>query len=86
MANVFKRTLIYFLMGSFALVIALAWNTAFTNMIQKIFPQNKKLNITGQFIYALTLTIVFVSFSILLVGKIVEKEFLHSFNRSIFLI
>lgn len=81
----FSRTLAYFLLGSFSLVIALSWNTAFTNMIQKVYP-TKESNIKGQFIYAIILTLLFVIFIVLFVDRFVERQFLQSFNRSIFAI
>jgi polyferredoxin len=83
--DIFNRTLLYFLLASFSLIIALSWNTAFTNMIQKVFP-NKESNITGQFVYAIILTLCFVIFIVLFVDKFVEKQFLQSFNKTIFTI
>ncbi len=57
--NLFKKAITYFLFGSFTIVIALAWNSAFTELIQRYLP-NKEHNIIGKFAYALILTILFI--------------------------
>jgi len=66
--QLFKKAIVYFLLGSFTIVIALAWNNAFTALIQTYLP-NKEHNIVGQFTYALTLTIIFIVISSLFIER-----------------
>jgi uncharacterized membrane protein (DUF106 family) len=58
-----KKSMIYFLTGSMTLIIALSWNSAFANFIEKFFP-NKPTNIAGHFIYAIILTLIFTVLTI----------------------
>ena len=69
-----KQILVYFLLGGFTIILALAWNTAFTNMIQKYVP-NKHSNVSGQFLYAFILTIVFVVIS----STIIDKNMIRNY-------
>ncbi len=73
--KIIKQTMIYFLIGAATLIIALSWNDAFTNLIQKIFP-NKSTNVIGHFLYATILTLVFTILTITLV----DPEYLTNFN------
>ena len=66
--QLFKKAITYFLLGSFTIVIALAWNSAFTALIQTYLP-NKEHNIIGQFTYALILTIVFIVVSSMFIER-----------------
>ena len=73
--KIFKKASIYFIIGGVSLIVALAWNNAFSNLIQKIFP-NKSSNIIGYFLYAILLTLSFVLLSITLI----DPSDLNSFN------
>ncbi len=66
--NLFKKTINYFLFGSFTIIIALAWNNAFTSLIQTYLP-NKEHNVVGQFTYALLLTFIFILIASLFFDK-----------------
>jgi len=66
--ELFKKAIVYFLFGSFTIVIALAWNSAFISLIQTYIP-NKGHNAIGQFVYALTLTIIFIVISTLFIDR-----------------
>lgn len=57
--SLFKKSITYFLLSSFSIILALSWNSAFNSLIQTYLP-NKEHNVIGQFIYALTLTIIFI--------------------------
>lgn len=72
--QIIKRTMIYFLIGASTLIIALSWNAAFSNFIQKIFP-NKSTNIIGHFLYAIILTLVFTLLTILLIDPKYTSNF-----------
>jgi len=72
--NLFKKAITYFLLGSFTIVIALAWNNAFTSFIQTYLP-NKEHNVLGQFTYALTLTIIFI----IIANLLFDRSYFESF-------
>jgi len=72
--KIFKRTMIYFIIGGITLVIALSWNTAFSNLIQKIFP-NKSTNVIGHFLHAIILTLIFVVVSLLFIDPTYLADF-----------
>ncbi len=74
--DLFKKIISYFLLGGFTIIIALAWNTAFTNMIQKYFP-NKESNVPGQFIYALVLTLIFVIITTFFMDKTTIQKYFN---------
>lgn len=57
--SLFKKSITYFLLSSFAIILALAWNNAFNSLIQTYLP-NKEHNVVGQFSYAFFLTLIFI--------------------------
>jgi hypothetical protein len=67
--------MVYFIIGGITLVIALSWNTAFSNLIQKLFP-NKSTNIIGHFLHAIILTLIFIVLSLILI----EPSYLSDFT------
>ncbi len=71
-----KASIIYFVLGAATIIIALAWNNAFTNMINKYFP-NKDSNVFSQFLYAFLLTFSFIVLFVIFIGKEkLEKKFI----------
>jgi len=73
--KIVKKTMIYFLTGSMTLIIALSWNSAFANFIEKIFP-NKPSNIAGHFLYAIILTFIFTVLTI----SFIDSEYLTNLS------
>ncbi len=63
-----RSTIVYFILGAATIIIAIAWNNAFTNMINQYFP-NKNTNVFVQFLYAFLLTFSIVLLLTLLIGK-----------------
>jgi uncharacterized membrane protein (DUF485 family) len=72
--NLIKNAFTYFFFGSFTIIIALAWNNAFTSFIQTYLP-NKEHNVIGQFTYAFVLTIIFIIFA----NTFFDKSFFESY-------
>lgn len=72
--TLFKKSITYFLLSSFAIILALAWNNAFNALIQTYLP-NKEHNVIGQFSYALILTIIFI----VLASTFFERSTFESF-------
>jgi uncharacterized BrkB/YihY/UPF0761 family membrane protein len=81
--KLFKRASVYFIIGGVSLIVALSWNNAFSNLIQKIFP-NKSTNIIGYFLYSIILTLVFILLSITLIDQDDLNNFIYfkSNNKS----
>lgn len=73
--NLIKKALTYFFFGSFTIIIALAWNNAFTSFIQTYFP-NKEHNVVGQFTYAFILTILFIVFANIFFDRTVFESYI----------
>ena len=73
--KLFKKASVYFIIGGVSLIVALSWSNAFSNLIQKLFP-NKSTNIIGYFLYAIILTLVFIILSITLM----DPSDLNNFN------
>lgn len=73
--TLFKKSITYFLLSSFAIILALAWNSAFNALIQTYIP-NKHNNVIGQFSYALTLTVIFIVIASIFLDRSTFESFI----------
>ncbi len=64
-AELVKNSLLYYLLTSFAFIVALAWSSAISTMFDTYFPDKNK-SILSRFIYALILTFALILISIYL--------------------
>jgi hypothetical protein len=60
-----KNSLLYYLLTSFAFIVALAWSSAISTLFDTYFPDKNK-SVLSRFVYALILTVMLVMVSIYL--------------------
>jgi|688.fasta_scaffold1796506_1 hypothetical protein len=63
--EIIKNGLLYYLLTSFAFIVALSWSSAISTLFDNYFPDKNK-SIFSRFLYAIILTFVLILISIYL--------------------